>query len=117
LIAGIRYRARQLSATLHPTIPVHAPLVFDMIDRWKERSIGRCTYYAGPPGGRIYTARPANAAEAKERRLERFEVSAAGAGAMEVPEEETNPVFPMTLDLRRPAPGATAPSERLRSIP
>jgi uncharacterized protein (DUF2126 family)/transglutaminase-like putative cysteine protease len=117
LIAGVRYRARQLSATLHPTIPVHAPLVFDMIDRWKERSIGRCTYYAGPPGGRIYTARPANAAEAKERRLERFEVSAAGAGAMEVPEEETNPVFPMTLDLRRPAPGATAPSERLRSIP
>jgi len=39
-IAAIRYRARRLSATLHPTIPVHTPLVFDLIDTWKERSIG-----------------------------------------------------------------------------
>jgi uncharacterized protein (DUF2126 family) len=45
LLAGVRYRARQLSATLHPTMPVHAPLVFDIIDRWKERSIGRCVHY------------------------------------------------------------------------
>ena len=66
LVAGVRYRARQLSATLHPTVPVHAPLVFDIIDRWKERSIGRCTYHAGPPDGRVYTARPANAAEAED---------------------------------------------------
>ena len=65
-VAGVRYRARQLSATLHPTIPVHAPLVFDLIDRWKERSIGRCTYHVGPPEGGIYTARPANAAEAED---------------------------------------------------
>ncbi len=46
-VAGIRYRARRLSATLHPTVPVHTPLVFDIIDRWKERSIARCTYHAG----------------------------------------------------------------------
>ena len=57
---------------LHPTVPVHAPLVFDIIDRWKERSIGRCIYHAAPPDGRVYTARPANAAEAEERRRERF---------------------------------------------
>ena len=39
-VAGLRYRARRLSAALHPTIPVHAPLVFDIIDCWNERSIG-----------------------------------------------------------------------------
>ena len=43
-IAGIRYRARKLSAALHPTIPVHTPLVFDLIDTWKDRIVSRCTY-------------------------------------------------------------------------
>ncbi len=37
-VAGIRYRARRLSAALHPTIPVHTPLVFDLIDTWTQRS-------------------------------------------------------------------------------
>src|ERR1019366_5455032 len=46
-VAGVRFRARQLSAVLHPTVPVHAPLTFDIIDRWKERPIGRCTYHVG----------------------------------------------------------------------
>ena len=36
-VAGIRYRARQLSEMFFPTIPVHAPLIFDIIDCWKER--------------------------------------------------------------------------------
>jgi uncharacterized protein (DUF2126 family) len=117
LVAGVRYRARQLSATLHPTIPVHAPLVFTIIDRWKERSIGGCTYHAVPPDGRVYTTRPADAAEAKERRMVRFEVAAVTPGAMAIPVEESNPVFPMTLDLRLPAPGRTKHSERPGLIP
>ena len=25
---------------LHPTIPVHTPLVFDIVDQWNERSVG-----------------------------------------------------------------------------
>ena len=54
-VAGVRYRARRLSAALHPTIPVHAPLVFDIIDRWKERSIGRCTYHTRATGRRRCT--------------------------------------------------------------
>ncbi len=57
-VAGVRFRARQLSALLHPTVPVHAPLVFDLIDGWKDRSIGRCIYHTTPPNGRVYTARP-----------------------------------------------------------
>jgi uncharacterized protein (DUF2126 family) len=104
-VAGVRYRARRLSAELHPTIPVHAPLVFDIIDRWKERSIGRCIYHVGPPDGRTYTARPLNAKEAEDRRMERFQKYEQVLGTMTAPEEETNPIFPMTLDLRLPAAG------------
>jgi uncharacterized protein (DUF2126 family)/transglutaminase-like putative cysteine protease len=104
-IAGIRYRARRLSATLHPTVPVHAPLVFDLIDTLRGISIGQCTYHVSAPDGRFYPSRPANAAEAEERRKERFIVTAAPPGPIAIPEEEINPTFPMTLDMRMPAPG------------
>ncbi len=104
-VAGVRYRARRLSEELHPTIPVHAPLVFDMIDQWKERSIGRCTYYVGQPDGGLYPARPHSAKEAEERRKERFQTCSPTLAAIAAPAEETNAIFPMTLDLRMPAPG------------
>jgi uncharacterized protein (DUF2126 family) len=104
-VAGVRFRARRLQAALHPTIPVHAPLTFDLIDRWNERSIGQCTYHVGPPDGRTYPARPVDAAEARDRRAERFQEPSHTPGHIVVPEEESNPVFPMTLDLRRPPPG------------
>jgi len=103
-VAGVRYRARRLSAELHPTIPVHAPLVFDIIDQWKEHSIGRCIYHVSPPDGRTYNARPLNAKEAEDRRMERFQ-ECDQVGTMAVPEEGTNRIFPMTLDLRLPAQG------------
>ena len=103
-IAGIRYRARRLSAALHPTVPVHTPLVFDLIDTLKGRSVARCTYFAGRPDGSLYEGRPADASEAKARRRERFQVSPPPADGMQAPPQEMNPVFPMTLDLRWPAP-------------
>jgi uncharacterized protein (DUF2126 family) len=104
MVAGVRYRARDLSATLHPTIPVHAPLVFELIDCWMERSIGRCTYRVDPPDGRTYTSRPASAKEAEERRMERFEVTTAAPHTMVAPAEEANTIFPGTLDLRMSPP-------------
>src|SRR5208282_6072575 len=91
-VAGVRYRARQLSAELHPTIPVHAPLIFDIIDRLKKRSIGRCAYHVGSPDGRAYTARPVNATEAGDRRRQRFLESDPAPG-------------PMTVDLYQPPLG------------
>jgi uncharacterized protein (DUF2126 family)/transglutaminase-like putative cysteine protease len=106
-VAGIRYRARRLSAALHPTVPVHTPLVFDLIDTWKSRSVARCTYFAGPPDGTVHTTRPRDAEEARGRRLQRFQVSEPPSEPMLKPEEEKNPVFPMTLDLRFPKPGLT----------
>jgi uncharacterized protein (DUF2126 family) len=99
-VAGVRYRARSLSATLHPTVPVHAPLVFNLIDCWKDRSIGQCAYHVSPPDGRLYTARPVNGAEAAVRRNERFQVTSPALGPMAPPEDEINSIFPMTLDLR-----------------
>jgi uncharacterized protein (DUF2126 family)/transglutaminase-like putative cysteine protease len=116
-VAGIRYRARRLSAALHPTIPVHTPLIFDLIDTWKEQSVGRCTYHAGPPDGSIHRTRPTNATEAKNRRLERFQVSAPPTGPIVMPQRENNPIFPMTLDLRWPKPENKFRTDLPRLIP
>jgi uncharacterized protein (DUF2126 family) len=107
-LAGVRFRARRLSASLHPTIPVHAPLVFHLIDRMRGCSIGQCTYHVEPPDGRTYAARPVSAAEADGRRMKRFQVGTPALSPMAAPEEEgneINPLFPMTLDLRLPPRG------------
>jgi uncharacterized protein (DUF2126 family)/transglutaminase-like putative cysteine protease len=116
-VAGVRYRARRLSAALHPTIPVHTPLVFDLIDTWKNRSVSRCTYFAGPPDGTVHTTRPRDAEEASARRLQRFQVSEPPSEPMPAPPEERNPIFPMTLDLRFPAPGAAPGVTRPEPMP
>jgi uncharacterized protein (DUF2126 family)/transglutaminase-like putative cysteine protease len=104
-LGGLRFRARRLSASLHPTVPVHAPLVFHLIDCLKGCSMGQCTYHVSPPGGGSYAARPVNAAEAEGRRMERFTVALPALSPMAAPEEEINPLFPMTLDLRLPPRG------------
>jgi uncharacterized protein (DUF2126 family) len=116
-VAGVRFRARQLSALLHPSIPVHAPLIFEMIDRWKERSIGRCAYYVGSPDGRGYPARPVNATEAADRRRQRFKEFDPASGPVAAPEERPNPIFPMTLDLRMLSPEQKISMEKPGLVP
>jgi uncharacterized protein (DUF2126 family) len=103
-VAGVRFRARRLNATLHPTVPVHAPLVFNLIDCWRNTAIGECSYHVLPPDGRQYPARPGNPAEADARRTERFQVARIAPTPMTAPDDETNPMFPLTLDLRRLPP-------------
>lgn len=122
-VAGIRYRAWQPASALHPTIGVHAPLIFDLIDLWNGRAIAGCTYQVMHPGGRNYDTFPINANEAEARRHSRFSTSGHSPGSftpqpwvkrlsnfipddtrvgpMSPPKEEPIEEYPHTLDLRR----------------
>ena len=104
-VGGVRYRAWQPPNCLHPTIPVHTPLQFQILDLWNKRAIGGCAYHVMDPGGRFYSSAPLDAGEAERRRSERF-VGSVLPSEFSVPaDEELNPSFPFTLDLRWPVPG------------
>ncbi|MCH9806682.1 MAG: transglutaminase family protein [Alphaproteobacteria bacterium] len=99
-VAGIRYRAWQPPSCLHPTIGIHAPLVFDIIDTWSGHALGGCRYHVAHPGGKYFDTVPVNAFEAEGRRHARFEPRGHSPGRLEVPPERRNQDYPATLDLR-----------------
>ncbi|XMO86369.1 transglutaminase family protein [Algibacter sp. AS12] len=125
-VAGVRYKAWNPHSSLHPTIDVDTPLVFDIVDTWNKRSIGGCTYYVAHPGGRSYESYPVNSYEAESRRINRFwefghtqgtieekeSIMQGGESTSKVEKQESSkkfsykelPInfeFPYTLDLRK----------------
>jgi uncharacterized protein (DUF2126 family) len=104
-VAGVRYKAWNPPSSLHPSIGLHAPLTFDIIDTWMKTSVGGCQYHVTHPGGLAYESFPVNSFEAESRRMSRFAAMGHTPGAMVIPPATINVAaskeFPFTRDLRR----------------
>jgi uncharacterized protein (DUF2126 family)/transglutaminase-like putative cysteine protease len=100
-VSGLRYRAWQPPSCLHPTIPVHTPLSFDIVDTFQQRSIGGCRYHIDHPGGLNPAVYPVNALEAECRRAARFVRYGQTGGRFVVHPEPPSAQMPYTMDLRR----------------
>ena len=101
-VAGVRYKAWAPPSALHPLIPAHAPLIFDLVDTWMNRSMGGAQYHVAHPG------RP----QLRHLPGERLRVGEPAPGAIcqngphagprhDLRPETPNPEFPFTLDLRK----------------
>ncbi len=108
-VGAVRFKAWQPPSGLHPTVGIHSPLTFDVVDRWNGRSLGGCRYHVTHQGGMGYERFPVNPLEADSRRVNRFEVIGHTPGLIDVEALDRwsaldGGEYPATLDLRRPRP-------------
>ena len=110
-VAGVRFRAWNPPEALHPTIGVHVPLIFDVVDLWNGRSLGGFRYHVSQPGGRSFDVRPRNAYEAESRRATRFVPMGHSPGPLNLGPPQTSSHLPLTLNLMwNPKTGMSATS-------
>jgi uncharacterized protein (DUF2126 family)/transglutaminase-like putative cysteine protease len=117
-VAGVRYKASNPPATLHPTIPAVDALVFDLMDSWTGKVLGGCTYvpprqeFQGLPGAPAGVAQPPEGRSEAPRPMPpvvpppltsgaRFLPQGSGVPRMSPPPEEVDPRHPYLLDLLR----------------
>ena len=82
-------------------MPIQAPLVFDVYDKWTGRSLGGMTHQVVHPGGLSDETLPVNANAAEARRRGRFFPIGHTPGPMPEPRLALGKEHPRTLDLRR----------------
>ena len=114
IVAGVRYRAWQPASCLHPNIPVHTPLVFDIVDTWSRRR------HRGLHVSRVPSRRPGQRDSFRSMHMRRKAAAWRDSATSVTPlvpwrcrGTERNPEFPLTLDLRRNAMSARGRPPRL----
>ncbi|MGB5375466.1 MAG: transglutaminase family protein [Polyangiales bacterium] len=104
LVAGVRYKSAGGWPAFHPHIPVQSPLEIEVVDG-ANRVLASSRYYYWNPEAPRYDGPPADGAEARARRIARWQPSKERLGTTQIPEK---PVYAAenhyTLDLRRQPP-------------
>ncbi len=99
---GIRFRSFYLTPALHPHVPVHAPLLLEWVDRTTHSVLAAARWHVWNAQHQPYTDRPSDAAEARARRVDRWEAWPHTVGQSRfVPRIDFPPEGRHTLDLRR----------------
>jgi uncharacterized protein (DUF2126 family)/transglutaminase-like putative cysteine protease len=100
-VAGIRFKAWMLPASLHPTLEQKDRIIIDLYDRISGSVVAGCTYFTSHPAGRNYETPPVNEFEAEARRSARFQPRGHTPGILEIfPQQSYSKEFPHTLDTR-----------------
>ena len=115
-VTGVRFQAWQPPSSLHPTIGVQAPLIFDLIDTWSGRAVAGCTYHVSHAGGRSFAQPPINAFEAESRRVARYWDFGHTPGVLAVP-AQIHRLVSFTPDGRLPRPMSPPPEEINAEMP
>ena len=99
---GIRFRAFHLNPSLHPHVPVHAPILLEWVDRQTLTVIAAARWHVWNAKGKRYRSRPKTETAARKRFASRWEDWPHTIGQSRwIPEISFPPEGRHTLDLRR----------------
>ena len=104
-VGGVRYKAWKPAMAMQPTVPVQAPLTFDIFDAWSGRALGGCVYHVAHPGGRSYDTFPVNRTRLRPGAFRALKRWVTRQAATTCRPRRRHPEFPLTLDLSRRPPG------------